>query len=360
MDRHVRAAARLQRVQGRADLGDRLVAAVEGRAEDRDHADGVLVARVDRLRARQVAAGRPPSAPGAARPPSRCRTSPSTPARSRPSPGWAGRADRRPVRGRPAALERHPGEHARLAGAGGRAAGGRRPGPGRATGRRGWSRSAARARPSAGTRPCRSCSCRRHSAISCLACGSIQVVTNVARLSRALPSSMQLVVDQLVGDVGRHRPGRQLVQRCADPALEGGVRRAQEGVGLTDSGCRRGTGWPCSAMAALCHTGPDLDQCHARPCPGPPSVGSAGAASPGTGLPQRQHRSGSPGLGIAPQAGHSSCSQQTASPTGSSASSCSMVIPPPPATGPAALASYARTTPAVVTAAPTTGVPSRM
>jgi hypothetical protein len=30
---------------------------------------------------------------------------------------------------------------------------------------------------------------------------------------------------------------------------------------------------------------------------------------------------------MAPQAGHSSCSQQTASPTGSSASSCSTVIP---------------------------------
>ena len=50
----------------------------------------------------------------------------------------------------------------------------------------------------------------------------------------------QLVLDQLVGDVGRHRPGRQLMQRRADPALEGGVRRAQEGIGLTGLGVPSG------------------------------------------------------------------------------------------------------------------------
>jgi hypothetical protein len=49
VDRHVEAGALLQIVEGVRDLLDRFVRAVEGRAEDGDHADGVLVAELDRL-----------------------------------------------------------------------------------------------------------------------------------------------------------------------------------------------------------------------------------------------------------------------------------------------------------------------
>ena len=92
MHRHVDAPLGLQRVQGVGDLLDRLVAAVERRAEDRHHADRVLVALGDGALRRSGDRSRPPSAPAAARPPSSGRTSPSTPGRWRPSPGWAGRS----------------------------------------------------------------------------------------------------------------------------------------------------------------------------------------------------------------------------------------------------------------------------
>src|SRR5829696_1954133 len=54
VDGHVEAGALLQIVEGVRDLLDRLVRAVEGRAEDGHHADGVLVAELDRLLAVKV------------------------------------------------------------------------------------------------------------------------------------------------------------------------------------------------------------------------------------------------------------------------------------------------------------------
>src|SRR5829696_3705374 len=54
VDGHVEAGALLQIVEGVRDLQHRLVRAVEGRAEDGHHADGVLVAELDRLLAVKV------------------------------------------------------------------------------------------------------------------------------------------------------------------------------------------------------------------------------------------------------------------------------------------------------------------
>ena len=58
----------------------------------------------------------------------------------------------------------------------------------RSTGRRGCAGSAPRSPRSAGTRPCRSCSCRTTPCRAASPRGSIHVVTNVARFWRALPS----------------------------------------------------------------------------------------------------------------------------------------------------------------------------
>ena len=58
------------------------------------------------------------------------------------------------------------------------------------TGWRACARSVPRARRSAGTRPCRSCSCRGCSAMISRTSGSAQVWQNVARFCRELPSSM--------------------------------------------------------------------------------------------------------------------------------------------------------------------------
>ena len=52
--RDVEAGVALELVERGADLGDRLVAAVERRAEHRDDADGVLVAVLHGLRTVQV------------------------------------------------------------------------------------------------------------------------------------------------------------------------------------------------------------------------------------------------------------------------------------------------------------------
>ena len=57
--RDVEAGPLLQLVERGADLGHRLVRAVEGRAEDRDDADGVLVAELDGLRRRRGGSGSP-------------------------------------------------------------------------------------------------------------------------------------------------------------------------------------------------------------------------------------------------------------------------------------------------------------
>ena len=139
---------------------DRLVGAVERRPEDRHDADRVLVAR------RHRALGGQAGAAGADRHEPRLDVPVAAellPAdlhvgahhQVRPVVRQAGAAA--PLR--PAALERHAGEHRGLARAGRRAADAARR-AGRATGRRAWPRSGARAPRSAGTRPCRSCSCR--------------------------------------------------------------------------------------------------------------------------------------------------------------------------------------------------------
>ena len=117
VDRHVRAVTRLRaRPAPRAIVGDRLVAAVEGEPRIGDDADGVLVAALDRLRRRQVVAGRPPSGPGAARRPSSVQNFSQHTCTRRPSPGWAGRSARRPaLRCCQRHLSGHPAEHAGLA-----------------------------------------------------------------------------------------------------------------------------------------------------------------------------------------------------------------------------------------------------
>ena len=56
VQRNVRAVVAVEPVQCRGQGRDRLVAAVEGRPEDADHPDGVVVAALDRLRRGEVMA----------------------------------------------------------------------------------------------------------------------------------------------------------------------------------------------------------------------------------------------------------------------------------------------------------------
>ena len=92
MDRDVDALVALEPIERGGDLPDRLVAAIERRAEDPHDADRVLVALGDRLLAPRDGIDRPPSGRGAARPPSSGRTSPSTPGHWPPSRGSACRS----------------------------------------------------------------------------------------------------------------------------------------------------------------------------------------------------------------------------------------------------------------------------
>ena len=165
---HVQARVALELVERGGDLADRLVAAVERRAEDRDDADRVLVAVRDRLRRRRGGSARPPSARAAARRPSSGRTSPSTPGRWRPSRGSGGRSACRPPASARASATSAPGRRASPPRSSRSSSSRSRPrARASSTGRRACSRSATRSRPSAGTRPCRSCSCRRSRPSAC-------------------------------------------------------------------------------------------------------------------------------------------------------------------------------------------------
>ena len=122
---HVQALVALERVERLGDVRDRLVAAVEGRTQDRDHADRVLVALRDGLLGAQVIA--------LALHRHQARLHVPVAAELLPAHlhvgahhhvgavgGLAGGSH--PVA--PAPLQRHPGEHRRLARAGRRASGG--------------------------------------------------------------------------------------------------------------------------------------------------------------------------------------------------------------------------------------------
>ena len=122
----------------------------------------------------------------------------------------------------PAPLQRQPGQHRRLARAGRRAARRACSWSGRVPQlARGSARTGPRSRPSAGTRPCRSCSCRpcRPSAVPAI--DGIQVVTNVARFSRACPSSSSSADDRLVG---RRRGRCRASGTLGGPAIAGRAR----------------------------------------------------------------------------------------------------------------------------------------
>ena len=120
----------------------------------------------------------------------------------------------RPVRaaGRPAAalapapFEGEAAEHAGLARAGRRAAGGVPVARRRARGGRACSRSGARSRPSAGTRPCRSCSSSAHSAMSALGLGLHPGRHEGGEVEAGVAVEHELVVDDLVGRPRRHAP----------------------------------------------------------------------------------------------------------------------------------------------------------
>ena len=111
----------------------------------------------------------------------------------------------------------------------------------------GCSRSAAPARRSAGTRPCRSCSCRGTRPSARAACGSIQVVTKVARLSRALPSrisSSRTTCSAVSGSM----PWAG-IRSAADPVR---LRRTYSGL-MSISAARPGSParavqWPCCCL----------------------------------------------------------------------------------------------------------------
>ena len=127
MDRDIGAAAGREPVQLGADLGDRLVAPVHGGAQDRHHADRVLVALRGGLRAAQVQPVRLHRHQPRLHLPVAAELLPAdldVRAHDQVGPGSVGAG--RAAAGPPAPQQRHPPEHAGLAGAGGGAAG-RRP-----------------------------------------------------------------------------------------------------------------------------------------------------------------------------------------------------------------------------------------
>ena len=159
--RHVDAGAPLQLVEQPAGLGHRLVAAVVGRAHDHDQADGVLVAERDRLLGREVVAvALHGHEAGFDLPVVHELVPADLGVHAHHHVGAVGGQARRPPPLLPAALEGEAAQHAGLARSRGRAADRLRRRPARATAAPACSRSAAPVRPSAGTRPCRSCSCR--------------------------------------------------------------------------------------------------------------------------------------------------------------------------------------------------------
>ena len=192
---HVESTVGGQLVERLADLGDRFELTGERGAQDRDHADGVLVDVLEHLLGRddvaallhrqvarldvEVAAellphhldvGAHHQVRGALAPvlADLVRASASSsPARRASPPRWSRSWTRRS-----------------------RWTGRRRAGPRRGTGRRPCTRSAARSRRWPGIRPCRSCSCRTSRPSASRPAGSIHVVTKVARFSRELPSSI--------------------------------------------------------------------------------------------------------------------------------------------------------------------------
>ncbi len=225
---HIGPSARGQLVQGLRDVGDGLVASVEGRTQDRHDADGVVVALRDGvLRIEVVALAAHRHDAGLHVP---------VPAELLPAHLDVRTHDQirppRPVvdpRG-PATLEGKAREHARLAGARRRAAGGV-VGVGRVP----------QVRED------------RHAPV--LELGRLRILVLVDHVLvdavvHQLPGlrfhpgrdkgrqvearaavEQQLVVDELVGDVGRHRGAGEAVLRRAEPLPECGVRLRDHGVG---------------------------------------------------------------------------------------------------------------------------------
>ena len=99
----------------------------------------------------------------------------------------------------------------------------RRRRPGRSTGRPASARTAARSRPSGGTRPCRSCSCSMDRSMSWWTSGSSQVWQKVARFWRALPSSISSSEIAWKASSGR-------IWRVGEPVGRQGGRRSVAGV----------------------------------------------------------------------------------------------------------------------------------
>lgn len=123
MDGDVEAGVLLESVQGCAEIGDGLVRAVEGGAEDPDHADGVLVAELcGGLRVEMESAALHRDLPGLDLPEIAELLPADLHIDAHDQIGFGGRRVAVGVPGRPAAFERQAGEHAGLAGAGGRTA----------------------------------------------------------------------------------------------------------------------------------------------------------------------------------------------------------------------------------------------
>ena len=189
--RDVVASFGLHPVERLADLEDGLVAAVHGGAQDRHHADGVLVALRRGLGAAQMQPPRHHRHVAGLDLPVAAELLPAhldVGAHHQVRP--AGVLASGPAPLAPPPQQRHPAEHARLA----------RPGGGAAR-RRTAGRRVPQVADDVHAAPLELGGLRilvlvdhvlggEHSAISSSASGSIQVVTNVARLSRALPSRM--------------------------------------------------------------------------------------------------------------------------------------------------------------------------
>ncbi len=227
VDRDVRAAAGGQLVERRGDVGDRLVAAVEGRAEDRDDADRVLVAMRDRLGRAEVQ----PVALDGHQP----RLDVPVAAELLPADLHVGAHDQ--VRlaggvvagpGRPPALQGHPGQHAGLARSGGGTTG-RDVGFGRVP-QVGEDRHA----PVLDGRGLRVLVLVDHVLVDGLGHQLVGLRLHPGRdeggqVQPGAAVEQQLVVHQLVGDVGRDGMLGQGAQRRTDLMLQAGL--ADPGTG---------------------------------------------------------------------------------------------------------------------------------